>query len=374
MLVGPDANLPLPWLLEPLTQGLALRGHALLLHGGEGRGLMELAMTMAQALLCSHPSNDKHRGAGSVVGVPCGTCGECHLVQLHTHPDLHLLMPAALRETVGWRADADDDTRDRSTKPSQDIRVDEVRAAIDWGTRSVARARVKVLVVHPATSMNNTTANALLKTLEEPPGSLRILLTARSPTELLPTIASRCQHLRVAAPLSDQAVAWLQVQGVADAATLLQAAGGEPLTARDMAAAGIDAESWARIPAAVWRGDAGVFAGWSVALCVDALTKLCHDLMCVAAGGTPRYFSAAMLKPANPAKAAGAAMSPARSGSAAAARPSPPSPSWEALRRWSIELLQMSRHADHPWQAPLAVDAMVSRGSRVWREALANEA
>jgi DNA polymerase III subunit delta' len=371
MLVGPDAKLPLPWLLEPLTQGLALRGHALLLHGGEGRGLMELAMTMAQALLCSHPASDKHRGADSVPGVPCGTCGECHLVQLHTHPDLHLLMPAALRETVGWRADADDDTRDRSTKPSQDIRVDEVRAAIDWGTRSVARARLKVLVVHPATSMNNTTANALLKTLEEPPGLLRILLTARSPTELLPTIASRCQHLRVAAPPSEQAVAWLQAQGVADAATLLQAAGGEPLTARDMAAAGIDAESWSRIPAAVWRGDAGVFAGWSVALCVDALAKLCHDLMCVAAGGAPRYFSAAMLKPV---KAAGAAMLAGRDALVATGQPSASSPSWEALRLWSIELLQMSRHADHPWQAPLAVDAMVSRGSRVWREALANGA
>ncbi len=360
MFVGPDAHLPLPWLRDPLTQGLALRGHALLLHGGEGRGLMELAMTMAQALLCSHAQPAKR---------PCGTCGECHLVQLHTHPDLHLLMPAALRETVGWRADAEDDTRERATKPSQDIRVDEVRAAIDWGTRSVARARLKVLVVHPATSMNHTTANALLKTLEEPPGSLRLLLTARSPTELLPTIASRCQHLRVAVPPTEQAIAWLQAQGVADAATLLQAAGGEPLTARDMAAAGIDAESWARIPAAVLRGDAGVFAGWSVALCVDALMKLCHDLMCIAAGGPPRYFSAGMLKPA---KTSGSAMSAGRSASAGATNPAPTDAPWELLRRWSIELLQMSRHADHPWQAPLAVDALVSRGSRVCRESLAN--
>jgi DNA polymerase-3 subunit delta' len=332
IVVGPDGQLPLPWLAEPLARAVAQRGHALLLHGGEGRGLFELAMTTAQALLCSRLV-DGHR--------PCGTCDDCHLVQSQVHPDLNVLVPAALRPVLGWRAEADDDegeAKESKAKPSQDIRIAELRAAIDWGTLSVARDRVKVLVIHPATRMNPITANALLKTLEEPPGKLQLVLTARSPRALLPTIASRCQHLRIAPPERETALAWLAAQGVNDADALLRAAG-EPLLARDLATQGIDAAAWQRVPVAVRRGDGSVFAGWPLPAVVDALCKLCHDAMCVGAGDEARYFDTKSV---------------------------PRGASWAALRAWSIDLSTAASQAAHPWHALLAVDALVFRASRVW--------
>ena len=332
IVVGSDGHLPLPWLAEPLASAVAQRGHALLLHGGEGRGLFELAMTTAQALLCSQP----------VDGIrPCGTCEDCHLVQTQVHPDLNVLVPAALRPVLGWRADADDDegeAKESKAKPSQEIRIADLRAAIDWSALSVARDRAKVLVIHPATRMNPITANALLKTLEEPPGRLRLVLTARSPRALLPTIASRCQHLRVAPPDREAARAWLEAQGVNDADVLLRAAG-EPLLARDLAMQGIDAAAWARVPAAVRRGDGSVFAGWPLPAVVDALCKLCHDAMCVGAGDEARYFDTKLV---------------------------PRGASWAALREWSVDLTTAAAQSAHPWHALLAQDALVLRASRVW--------
>lgn len=329
-LVGPDGELPLPWLDEPLAQMAAHRGHALLLHGGEGRGLFELAMTAAQTALCSQP----------VDGIrPCGRCDDCHLVLTQVHPDLHLLLPPALRPVLGWHVDGDDESAgEGKAKPSQQIRIEDMRAAIDWGTLSVSRDRAKVLVIHPATRMNPATANALLKTLEEPPGLLRLILTARSPRVLLPTIASRCQHVRVAAPSRDVAMAWLAAQGVVGADSLLRA-GGEPLLALDLASQGIDAARWQRVPQAVRQGDTSVFAGWPLPAVVDALCKLCHDTMCVHAGADARYFDTKTV---------------------------PRGASWPALRTWSMDLSRATEQASHPWHAVLAVDALVFRASRVW--------
>ncbi len=335
-LVGPDGQLPLPWLDNPLARAMAQRGHALLLHGGEGRGLFELSMTIAQSMLCAQPTPE----GGSTRGhVPCGRCDDCHLVQKQVHPDLHVLIPQALRPVLGWRIDGDDDDAgEGKAKPSQDIRIQDMRAAIDWSTLSVSRDRAKVLVIHPATRMNPTTANALLKTLEEPAGLLRVILTARSPRALLPTIASRCQHLLVSPPDHATALAWLEAQGVGDAQVLLRAAG-EPLLARDLAAQGIDAAAWQRVPAAVKRGDGSVFAGWSLPAVVDALCKLCHDAMCVEGASAARYFDTNAV---------------------------PRGATWPALRAWSIDLARAHQQAEHPWHALLAVDALVFRASRVW--------
>lgn len=328
--VGPDGVLPLPWLGATLRQAVAQQGHALLLHGGEGRGLLPLAMSLAQATLCSHDD------AGAR---PCGRCDDCHYVQTHVHPDLHVLVPDALRLELEWPETAEFEGRERTSKPSKEIRIEGMRTAIDWGTRSVARARAKVMVVHPASSMNGITANSLLKTLEEPAGKLKLILTAAHRGDLLPTLVSRCQHVMLPLPLRDVALAWLTRQGVADADVMLNAAGGEPVAAQAMAAQGVDASLWRQLPERVRRGDAAALAGWSVAAAVDALGKLCHDAMCVAAGAPTRYFDAANV---------------------------PSGAHWTSLRQWSLELARIARHADHPWQAPLAIDALVIQAARAW--------
>jgi DNA polymerase-3 subunit delta' len=328
--VGPDGQLPLPWLAAPLQQALAQPGHALLLVAAPGVGALAFQLTLAQAWLCesTHPAK------------PCGTCTSCHLFQARTHPDLKLLLPEALRVELGW-AEAAEDSEGGKRKPSRQIRIDEVRGAIDWIVKTTSRGRAKVLVLHPAEALNPVGANALLKTLEEPPAGARLLLSCSDPEHLLPTVRSRCQRLNLPAPAADMAASWLAGQGVGDAPALLAACGGRPLDALALFRAGVDAPTWAALPRALAQGQAGAWAGWPLPRALDALQKLCHDLMAVAAGAGPRYFPAESL--------------PVPRGGL------PP------LLAWAAELNRVARQAEHPWNEALLLDALVTRG----RQALA---
>ena len=330
MVVGEDGALPLPWLAQPLADALARqRGHALMLHGAAGVGTLEFAIVLAQAWLCEDDGAPRR---------PCGRCGSCRLVQQHVHPDLFVLMPEAVRLPAGWLLPTDKpDSDEGKKKPSRQIRIDEVRAAIDWVTRTSGRGRGKVVLLHPAEALNLQAANALLKTLEEPPPGTRLLLGVAEPALLLPTVRSRCQRVPLAPPPPAEAQAWLAGQGVKDPAVLLAATAGRPLEALALAQAGIDAAAWAQLPRALARGDAQALAGWPVPRAVDALQKLCHDGMAVAAGGTPRYFPAASL---------------------------PRRPHGPALAEWSAELVRVARHDEHPWNEGLLLESLSALARR----------
>ena len=242
MVVGEDGQVALPWLTRPLVQTLASqRGHALLIHGGTGAGVLPFVLTLAQSWLCEAARAD---------GLACGRCGSCRLVQSHLHPDLQVLMPEALRRQHAWlRVDDKAEGDDAKRKPSKQIRVDEVRSVIDWVFKTSGRGRGKVVVLHPAESINSQSANALLKTLEEPPPGTRIALTCADPALLLPTVLSRCQLLRLSAPQRPEAEAWLQQQGVDGADVLLAACAGQPLDALKLAQSGVKAAQWSALPA-----------------------------------------------------------------------------------------------------------------------------
>ncbi|MBK6787892.1 MAG: DNA polymerase III subunit delta' [Rubrivivax sp.] len=327
MVVDAGGTLPLPWLADPLAAALAThRGHALLVHGAPGVGALSFALVLAQAWLC------EGEGGGAR---PCGCCGSCRLVQSRVHPDLLVLLPETLRRAHDWPLAGDREEDDGKRKPSRQIRIDEVRALIDWATRTSARGRGKVAVLHPAEALNLQSANALLKTLEEPPAGTRLVLTAGDPALLLPTVRSRCQRLPLPAPPAGAAAAWLAAQGLARPEVLLAACSGRPLDALALAQAGIDAAVWSALPAAVARGESGVLAGWPVPQAVDALQKLCHDAMARASGAPAVYF------PTERVPAEGA---------------------WPALTGWSQELARIARHEDHPWQEALMIDALVIQG------------
>jgi len=254
-----------------------------------------------------------------------------------------VLLPEALQEPLGWGLDADAESApDRGGKaarqPSKDIKVEAVRAAVGFAQTTSARGRAKVLVVHPAERMNGIAANALLKTLEEPPGSARFVLSCAAPDALLPTIRSRCQALALRPPDAAMATAWLESRGVPDPGPLLAAAGGQPLDALAWAGQGITAAGWSRLPGAVARGEAGAFAGWPLPQVVDALQKLCHDALCQDAGAPARYFPPDALPPATG--------------------------RLEGLLAWSRDLARAARHAEHPWNAALMLDALVAQGHK----------
>lgn len=333
MVIGPDGALGLPWLRPVLDQALAsVRGHATLVHGPGGVGQFELAIALAQAWLCESAEPGPR---------PCGRCAACHLMQARMHPDFHLLIPDALREPLGWQMEGEGarDSDAKKAKPSREIKVEAVRTAIDWSQQTSSRGRGKVVVIHPAQAMNLVAANALLKTLEEPPGSLKLLLCSSDPEALLPTLRSRCQRLLLPRPERTMALQWLAGQGVQDAEVLYTAAGEQPVEALAMLRAGIDAAQWRRLPQAVHAGEAQALTAWPLPRAIDALQKLCHDLTVVAVGGAPRYFENAQL---------------------------PPGALLPALNAWQGTLRRAARHDEHPWNASLLIESLVLEGRGVW--------
>lgn len=211
-----------PWIARQTQALLAQRGHAWLLQGPSGLGQYELALALVSAWLCEQPTA---QGA-------CGHCPSCHAIEVRTHADLAVLMPETQMLELGWplseKAQADID--DKKRKPSKEIRVEAMRDLVEFAQRTDARGRGKAVLVFPAERMNAVTANALLKTLEEPPGDVRFVLATEAAHQLLPTIRSRCQTHTLAWPVGAEALAWLAGQGVEApvAEALLRSAGGRP--------------------------------------------------------------------------------------------------------------------------------------------------
>ncbi len=220
---------PLPWHRETLRRLAAARErlpHALLVHGTRGIGKTEFARALAAAVLCESP----------VEGLACGQCASCHWFSQGNHPDYREVVPESA---------ADDDADDETDAPRADkadkakslvIKIDQIRALADFIALTTHRAGHRVLVIRPAESLHPAAANALLKTLEEPPRATLIVLVSERPAKLLPTIRSRCRALALAPPAPAEALAWLRGEGIARPEIALATAGGAPLLARDLAA------------------------------------------------------------------------------------------------------------------------------------------
>ena len=327
-----SVNLTAPWIAAQATQLLAQRGHAWLLAGPSGLGQYSLALALVRAWLCTAPTPD---GA-------CGSCSSCHAIDVHTHADLCVLMPETVMLALGWplgeKAQAEID--DKKRKPSKEIRVDAMRDAVEFSQRTSARGGAKAILVFPAERMNNITANALLKTLEEPPGDVKFVLASDAAHQLLPTIRSRCLGHSMVWPGTEASLAWMQGQGVsgAQASVMLRAAGGRPddalLYCRAEQTSGPSAATWVRLPKAMAQGDSSVLKDWTPAQTVDALHKLCHDCLALKTGAAPRFFDDHDL---------------------------PSGGSMASLTVWSQALAATRRTVEHPFNAGLMLEALVSQ-------------
>ncbi|MGZ5073455.1 MAG: DNA polymerase III subunit delta' [Usitatibacter sp.] len=216
---------PFPWHREELARLVADRGripHALLVHGRAGIGKVEFARALAASVLCEAPRS----------GLACGECASCHWLSQGNHPDFREIVPEASLE----EEEPEEDAAPKAEKAkSLVIKIDQIRAVADFIALTTHRAGYRVLLIHPAEALHPAAANALLKTLEEPPAHTLIVLVSDQPSRLLATIRSRCRLLGLPTPPRAEALEWLRSQDVAAPEIALAGAGGAPLLARDLA-------------------------------------------------------------------------------------------------------------------------------------------
>ncbi len=187
--------------------------HALLLAGPAGLGKRAFLERLQRGLLCEQPIN----------GDACGQCRACNLLDAGTHPD---------RIDVRFELNT-------SGKLRKEIIVNQIRDLSAHLAMASQLGGWQVASIDPADSLNAAAANALLKTLEEPTAASVLVLVADAPWRLTATIRSRCQRIDFRLPPQEQALAWLQQAGVADAAAVLEAAAGNPGLARSWAEQGM---------------------------------------------------------------------------------------------------------------------------------------
>jgi DNA polymerase-3 subunit delta' len=176
----------MPWHAELLLRLLATaidkkNPHAILLAAPKGTGKIDSAGWLAAAVLCTQ---------GELSG-PCGHCDACELYGAGSHGDLRWLEPEEGKRAIG---------------------IEPVREAARFLQQTAGYGERKLLVIAPAEAMTISAANALLKTLEEPPGDSVIVLVSDRPDDLPPTVRSRCQIFVMPCPSEEDSVEWLRVR------------------------------------------------------------------------------------------------------------------------------------------------------------------
>ncbi len=154
--------------------------HAYLFEGPEGVGKEMTARALAARLLCQDESLKPDADA-------CGACRPCHLLATGNHPDFHLIHRGLHKLHP-----------DRAVRASKGLylAVDVIRTfLIEPAGNKPALGGRRVFLIREAERMNEGAQNALLKTLEEPPGETGLILVTASAERLLPTIRSRCQRI-----------------------------------------------------------------------------------------------------------------------------------------------------------------------------------
>jgi DNA polymerase-3 subunit delta' len=192
--------------------------HAIVIAGPAGVGKMTLALDLAAGLLCDAPEPADR---------PCRECRGCRLVERGIHADLHRLSPSGPGNQVRIGSHG---TPDPGT----------VRRLISDLALLPVEGGARVVIVERADRLGEDAQSALLKTLEEPPAGVTIILCADREEQLLPTVLSRCVRLRLG-PVAIREIEWILADaGIADAPTaarLARLSGGRPGIARTWALA-----------------------------------------------------------------------------------------------------------------------------------------
>lgn len=273
-----------PWMLSSWQTLQELRKrlpNALLIKGAQGIGKLDLALNFAQSLLCEQPTGS---------GMACGICKSCRWFEQDSHPDFRLVQPKALSED-------EEEAKASNKKPSREISVNQIRELVDFSSISSQGGGYRIILIHPAESMNASAANSLLKTLEEPSDNVLFLLISHKPQQLLPTIISRCQTLPVPMPAHETGASWLSGQGVKNPIQALSQAGFAPLQALSWSESGEGSDARNSLMSFIIQPSrldpisaSETLQGNDPVHFIHCLQQWCHDLLSAKLTGGVRYF------------------------------------------------------------------------------------
>ncbi|MGS2716550.1 DNA polymerase III subunit delta' [Eionea flava] len=241
--------------------------HALLLSGQQGVGKWHFAQSLADSLLCVTPQAE----------LACGHCKSCQLIKAGTHPDKKVFAP---------------------DEKGKAIKIDQIRSLSNFIANTAQQGGRKVVLLGPVEQLNINSANALLKSLEEPAGDTVLILVSNVLNSVMATIRSRCQLLALPCPDREEALSWLEGLQVDDASTLLALSGGAPLTAKEM----VDGDYIEHLhlfirtldtlshPSSSAASDVSMAADW-LPLSINQLTEwwlqVIHSMVCTTTAQTP---------------------------------------------------------------------------------------
>ncbi|WP_368541274.1 DNA polymerase III subunit delta' [Enterobacter soli] len=252
-----------PWLRphfeQLITSYQAGRGHhALLIQALPGMGDDALIYALTRFLMCQQPEGHKS----------CGKCRGCQLMQAGTHPDYYTLEPEKGKTTLG---------------------IDAVREVSEKLYEHARLGGAKVVWLNDAALLTEAAANALLKTLEEPPEKTWFFLSCREPGRLLATLRSRCRLHHLSVPQESWSLSWLEreVTMSQDAMlTALRLCSGAPAAALALlqpdswsqrealcsgVASALDSGDWLSLLAALNSDRAAERLHWLASMLLDAL-------------------------------------------------------------------------------------------------------
>jgi len=177
--------------------------HAYLLVGPPQVGKSTLALQLAQAVNCLEDDR------------PCGRCQQCQRIKRGLHADVQVIVPARDERTGRLRTE---------------VGIDQIRALERAAALEPYEGRCRVFIIDGVERISLEAANALLKTLEEPPPHVLLLLLTAQEDGLLPTIRSRCQRLELR-PLPEETLVALLTEehsvALEDARLLARLSGGK---------------------------------------------------------------------------------------------------------------------------------------------------
>jgi len=210
---GKIQPLYLPWHIPLLEKIQSLKQqqrlpHAILIDLKSEEEGAEFVWRLAMLVLCNDATDT----------VPCGRCHACQLMLSNTYPDF--IYVSLLYD-------------DNNKKINKNIKIDQIRKLIHEVHLTRHYDNLKIVAIYPADKMNLASANALLKTVEEPASQVLILLLTHNMGKLPVTIRSRCQVWSLDRPEKQVSLDWLQQQGMQaeECERYLEYAGGDPLLA-----------------------------------------------------------------------------------------------------------------------------------------------